>query len=651
MKRLLTYLLFILPLGSYAQTPGIEWQKTYGGTGTDEASVVRPTNDGGYIVTGLSNSANGDVTGNHGAADHWVMKLNSLGAIQWKKSYGGSSDDKGYDIRQTTDGGYIFIGYTTSNDGNVTGNHGSTDYWVVKINDTGLIQWQKAMGGSGAENGYNVIQTLDGGYATIGLSSTTNNSGDVAGSGNHGGSDYWLTKLDASGTIQWTKSYGGAGLEQAFGIVQNADSSYVLCGYSASASSGDVTDNHGGSDYWIVKVSPSGVLIWQRSYGGTGADRAFNICKTTDGGYVVNGASASTDGNITANHGGNDYWVIKLNDTGGLVWQRSIGGTGDDFGRSVQQTLDGGYVLGGRTNTANNGDVTGNHGDYDYWVVKLNDAGAIKWQKCFGGTLGEGAPGATVPFTTVTQLADGKYIMAGCTYSNDGDATGNNSTNTTTDDNYWIVKLQACPAYGSITDTICHGAVRTFNNMTIGASGIYYDTLIAANGCDSILALRLTVRPALAPTITANGGNLSTGAFAAYQWLLSGQIITGATSQNYTATSNGDYRVVVIDLNGCRDTSAVSNVHGLSAGNTFTAAAIHIYPNPVIDKLDITLPIGESNIQVSICSVDGRVLQHANYARRTTNIVLSTGTLAPGVYLLQIGDDTGETVVKKLIKN
>ena len=437
MKKLLLFILWLSPIIAFSQ-PAIQWQKTFGGTAADEASIIRATSDGGYIITGLSSSTDGDVSGNHGATDHWIIKLDDSGNMQWNNSFGGSGDDKGYDIRQTSDGGYIFTGYESSTDGDITFNNGLTDFWVVKLDANGIMQWEKSFGGSSAENSYAIIQTLDGGYAVTGLSNTTDGTGDVT--DNNGSFDYWLCKLDENGNLQWQKSLGGTSTEDAFGIVQNEDSSYVLCGFSSSPNTGMVTNNHGSNDYWIVKLDKTGSLLWERSYGGSGSDRAFGISKTSDGGYIVNGISPSTDGDVTGNHGDGDYWVIKLDSEGLLQWEHSYGGSGEDFGRIAFELPDGGFMLGGRTNSPNDGDVKENHGEYDYWLLKISSTGSIIWKRCFGGSLNEGAPPSTVPFMNVIELPDGHFAMAGASFSTDGDVTGNISADVN-DDNYWIVNF------------------------------------------------------------------------------------------------------------------------------------------------------------------------------------------------------------------
>ncbi len=248
----------LLSANSFAQTPLIEWQKSLGGTGGDFASSIQQTSDGGYIVAGYSGSNDGDVTGNHGNTDYWIVKLDNTGAIQWQKSLGGTSNDFASSIQQTSDGGYIVAGYNGSNNGDITGNHGGgTDSWVVKLDSTGTIQWQKSLGGTSLDYASSIQQTNDGGYIIAGESSSDN--GDVT--VNHGGLDFWVVKLDTVGIIQWQKSLGGTSDDGAYSIQQTSDEGYIVAGYSGS-NDGDVTGHHGGSDfdYWVVKLSADNIF-------------------------------------------------------------------------------------------------------------------------------------------------------------------------------------------------------------------------------------------------------------------------------------------------------------------------------------------------------------------------------------------------------
>ena len=432
-KILLTVSLFIITICITAQP--IEWQKCLGGTNSDWAESIQHTTDGGYVVAGTSESIDGDVTGNHGYTDCWVVKLTSLGAIDWQKSLGGANFDQATSIQQTTDGGYIVAGYSESTDGDVTGNHGNYDYWVVKLDSTGTITWQKSLGGNGDDEAYYIQQTSDGGYIVAGMSESVD--GDVT--SNHGYRDFWVVKLDSIGGIDWQKCLGGTVGDGANSIQQTTDGGYIVAGHSNSTD-GDVTGNHGSWDYWVVKLTSTGTIEWQKSLGGTGGDAAFSIQLTADGGYIVAGYSNSTDGDVTGNHGSRDYWVVKLDSLGAIDWQKSLGGTGIDEPCSIQQTTDGGYVVAGLS-WSTDGDVIGtyNYGLTDYWVVKLDSSGTIDWQKSLGGWDGDDA-------YSIQQTADGGYIVAGRSNSNSGNVTGNHGANDS-----WVVKLSPTVGVDEIT--------------------------------------------------------------------------------------------------------------------------------------------------------------------------------------------------------
>jgi hypothetical protein len=364
----------------------IVWNKLLGGSSSDFANYIQQTTDGGYIISGYSaSSANGDVSGtNHGGDDYWIVKLDALGNIVWNKLLGGSSGDYARYIQQTSDGGYIISGYSYSSaNGDVSGtNHGNlgtSDYWIVKLDALGNIVWNKLLGGSGNDLASNIQQTSDGGYIISGYSSSSAN-GDVSGT-NLGYSDYWIVKLDALGNIVWNKLLGGSSFENPSNIQQTSDGGYIISGYSSSSANGDVSGtNHGGDDYWIVKLDALGNIVWNKLLGGSGNDLASNIQQTTDGGYIISGTSASSaNGDVSGtNHGGTDYWIVKLDALGNIVWNKLLGGSSFENPSNIQQTSDGGYIISGYSYSSANGDVSGtNHGTSDYWIVKLDALGNI----------------------------------------------------------------------------------------------------------------------------------------------------------------------------------------------------------------------------------------------------------------------------------
>ena len=374
-----------------AQAPPILWQHTYGGTYADIGYTIAHTRDGGYIMGGTSQSVNGDVAGHHGDStiiNTWLVKTDQNGAIIWQRSYFGkiSYYKSSKSVIQSADGGYVMVGSANSNAGGLTGYHGSADYWVAKLDSLGAIVWQRSLGGRYDDIATSVIETPNGGYIVAGSSSS--NDGDV--SGHHGDSsttDYWVVKLDTVGRIVWQQSLGGTQSEIGTAIVQSTDGGCVITG-STTSHDGDVTRNSYDSvfaDYWLVKLDSIGTIVWQHCYGGSNFDYAYSMVKTLDGGYAVVGISSSHNGLVTVNHGSGDYWLIRLDSIGSLIWQHSYGGSGADYAYGLVQSSDGGFAIAGFTYSSDS-DVTGYHGGLDYWVVKTSSTGALVWQKTLGGS-------------------------------------------------------------------------------------------------------------------------------------------------------------------------------------------------------------------------------------------------------------------------
>ena len=357
---------------SFAQSiPPIHWQKTFGGTNNDEAYSVIQTAENGYAVAGLTFSNDGDVSGNHGGADFWVMKLDSSGQLLWQKALGGTSNDYAHSLIQAVDGGYAVAGEAGSNNGDVVGNHGGFDFWVVKLSSTGQLEWQKTLGGTGNDYAQSLIQTAEGGYAVAGYTHSTD--GDV--SGNHGGEDFWVVKLDSSGELEWQKTLGGTGDDAAYSLIQTTEGGYAVAGNTHSTD-GDVSGNHGLRDFWVVKLSSTGQLEWQKTLGGTNYDEVYSLIQTTEGEYSVAGVTLSNDGDVSGNHGEGDFWIVELNSSGQLQLQKTLGGAYYEKAQTLIQTADGGTAVAGLSYSID-GDVSGNHGRSDFWVVKLGATSTI----------------------------------------------------------------------------------------------------------------------------------------------------------------------------------------------------------------------------------------------------------------------------------
>ncbi|WP_426278852.1 T9SS type A sorting domain-containing protein [Chryseobacterium sp. S-02] len=435
MNNIFSLLALMLSLVMTAQTaPVIQWQKTLGGSNWDQGSSVCQTTDGGCIIAGYSPSTDGNVTGNHGDGDYWVVKLNNSGNIQWQKSLGGSGYDYPYSVQQTSEGGYIVAGRTQSNDGDVTGYHGSvySDFWIVKLDPNGNIQWQKSIGGNSEDVAYSIKQTSDGGYIVAGESSSTD--GDAVGHLPYNNTDLWIVKINNAGDIQWQKSFGGYNSELAFDAKQTSDGGYIVAG-ATDSNSGDVTLLYGEYDYWVLKLDSTGNLQWQKTFGGSGTDNAQSVIQTSDGGYMVAGFSRSGNGLVHDHYGNlytNDAWIIKLDASGNIIWKKSKGGTGNDVANFIKEMPDGGYVFAGYS-SSDDGDAAGNPtGSANFWIVKINNNGNVIWQKSMGGSLGDFGQ-------SMSQTLDGGFVMTGYSYSNDGDISLHYGIPTYPD--FWVVKL------------------------------------------------------------------------------------------------------------------------------------------------------------------------------------------------------------------
>jgi hypothetical protein len=367
---------FLFSISCFSQAPIIVWQKSFGGSQQDIPFSIQQANDGGYISAGYTLSNDQDVTNFHGGeGDFWVVKTDANGNLQWQKTYGGSDYEYAFDIEKTTDNGYIIAGYTKSNNGDITLNKGVTDYWVVKINANGIIQWQKTFGGSSIDYAFSIKQTTDGGYILLGETLSTN--GDVV--SNHGSFDIWVLKLSSTGAIQWKKTYGGTGGDYASSINLTSDGGYIIGGNTYS-NDGDVTGYHSDRDYWIIKINSTGVIQWQKTLGGSEWDDLRDIQQTSDGGYIAVGRSLSSNGNIS-NYNGGVGWVVKLSSTGTLQWEKSLGNNLYVGLESVKEKS-GGYVIAGSIY----GDIYGYPTSSNYWIIKINNSGTLIWEKTMGGS-------------------------------------------------------------------------------------------------------------------------------------------------------------------------------------------------------------------------------------------------------------------------
>ncbi len=364
--------ILVILLPSVAAADDALFITAVGGGSNEEGYSVAQTSDGGYVVTGKSPS--------YGDADDdlLLIKFDSSGAEEWTKTIGGTSTDVGYSVVQTFDGGYIVTGTTYGEDI-------SDDLLLVKFNSSGAAEWTKTVGGTSTDKSYSVVQTSDGGYVATGFTYRYGGEGIYV----------WLIKFNSSGAVEWIKTVGDTGSSDVGNsVAQTSDGGYIVTGSTTNSAGA------GGTDVLLVKFNSSGAVEWTKTVGGTSADVGNSVAQTSDGGYIVTGQSISYSGT------GYDLLFVKFDSSGAEEWTKIVGGDSSDFGRSVVQTSDGGYVVAGYS--ASYGDDTG----YDVLLVKFNSSGAVEWTKTVGGESGDFG-------RSVVQTSDGGYVVTGDTNSYD----------------------------------------------------------------------------------------------------------------------------------------------------------------------------------------------------------------------------------------
>jgi hypothetical protein len=361
--RGLIVLLSAVCLASIASAQ-MSWWRTYGGTGGDVGYSVQQTLDGGYIVAGATGSFGAD-------GDVYLIKTDAQGDTLWTRAYGGTDNDFGYSVQQTSDGGYIFAGLTAGKVSRVN---------LIKTNASGDTLWTRTCGGADGREGSSIQQTSDGGYIVT----------DGTGLLGQGSWDVYLVKTNASGDTLWTRIYGGMGHDLGRSVQQTADGGYVVAGYTWSFGAGS-------SDVYLMKTNASGDTLWARTYGGTGGDVGYSVQQTLDGGYIITGYTASFGEGLT------DVYLIKTDAAGDTLWTRTCGGTNWDEAYSVRQTADGGYIVAGRTQSFGTGGE-------DVYLIKTDASGDTQWTRTCGGSSADAG-------CSVQQTSDGGYVVAGYTQS------------------------------------------------------------------------------------------------------------------------------------------------------------------------------------------------------------------------------------------
>lgn len=585
MRSLITLSCFFICCNTFAQLPTVlQWQKNFGGSLAEYSSDLKILPDGNFLLLGASQSSNGDIAGNHGPAptyDICLIKSDPAGNVLWKKSYGGIWEEDAAKILPTADGGFIFVGSSASNDGDVSGHHGNAsigDVWVVKLDASGNIMWQKSYGGSLEDQGSDILE-IAGGYIISAVTSSTD--GDV--SGNHGNDDLWVIKIDIAGNLLWQKCYGGSKNEGSGTINATIDGAFLLTS-TTNSKDGDVSGTPiGFNDAWILKISTSGAIIWDKCVGGNKSDVISKVITNNDGSYFLAAYTSSDDlpgayRNELVYEG--DGWVVLLDKNGKLLWQKAFGGTKNDAITDAIKTADGGYLLVGETYSAN-GIVCQKHLVNDMWLVKMDNAGNIQWNRTYGGSNSEFAGNLALD-------AAGNCIVLANAYSSNGDLTNNKGSC-----DLWLTRL-------SFTGVIIKPSVSISANL------------------DSIRCGGSLVQFTATPV---NGGTNPT-----YQWMING-VKTG-TNENPISLNN----VFDNDIVSCVLTSNESCLDI----NTATSNNIKI-------KVKLPPPSGFLPKDTALCSyqrieLGPKTNSFNSYLWNDGSTSMNIKVKNPGLYWLEVTD-------------
>ena len=576
------FLLWCLPVATlYGQYPSLvhDWDQDFGGNIWEDLHAMEQTADGGYILAGFSSSSmNGDITQpTRGQGDFWAVKTDAQGQMEWNQRYGGAGMELAWGVKQTADGGYIFGGWSESDIGGekTEMGRGYYDYWLIKTDAFGVPEWDRTYGGDSTDLLYELIETADGGYMIGGISQS-GASGERS-DPRIGDFDWWVLKLDNNGNIQWERSYGGSEEDRLNGIRQDSDGNFVLAGGTRSGISGDIsTPLRGVKDFWVIKVDQfNGDIIWQRRYGGTNEDEIQTFTITSDGGYLLAGGSRSDaylpDKKDNA-RGIVDVWVVKTDAAGAIEWEHTFGGPGLENCYSIKENTIGHFLLGGYSGSDAGPDKTENSkGGLDYWIIYLDPNGNKLWDKTIGGAQDD-------VLENLFQTDDGGYLLGGHSQS---DVSGDKTSANKGLNDYWVIKTtcnlsldlpdyQSCPNNPIQLDAYDPNCIAcewfwsdgnrdSIRTVAPATTTTYSVTLTDGVGCARFDEITVTVSspPPLElgqDQIICEGASMSLDAGNAESYIWS----TGEITSEITIDTTGTYAVTITDTRGCTNSDSIT---------------------------------------------------------------------------------------------
>lgn len=469
MKTPRFFSIFLMACSAVSYSQDLEWEKSYGGQHSDYLFDAVATPDYGFILAGssLSGKTGTKTDANRGDLDYWIWKMDEHGQLDWQRSFGGSGMDLLQSILLTADGGYLLGGTSYSDKGGdkKDASLGNGDYWIIKLDAKGNEQWQRTLGGSGQEQLQSILLTADGGYL-LGGSSSSDPGKDIPygkKDKNYGDMDYWLVRLDKDGKEVWQRTYGGTYSDMLRAMTTTPDGGYLIGGYSNSPESGNKSEQqYGLGDYWVLKLDKDGKEEWQKVYGSEGDDHLYAITPVRDGHYILAGnTTGGAMGNKTAgNRNGTDFWLVKIDVAGSMVWDKTYDVGKQDILSSLLENADGTLVIGGHAQSETFGTRKKDKEDInDYVLLKLDDSGDELWRRGIGSNDED-------IVKKVIELRDGGYLLAG---SSKGEPSRDRKSGRGRND-FWVVKLKdkQKPTKDKVVIEAVPNPTAQFTNVLVG---------------------------------------------------------------------------------------------------------------------------------------------------------------------------------------
>ncbi len=624
-KKIILLFLFFSSMMLHSQEYQIIWQNCFGGSSLEGAYDIVPLSNG-YLIAGGTGSNDGDISISYGLGDGWVVRIDSTGNMLWEKTYGGSDSEGFYRIIPTTDNNFYLLGISWSSDGDISYDPypGSPDYWIVKIDSSGNILWDKIVGGTHGESLSSGAATLDGGVVAIGH--TYSSDGDV--SVYYGMADTWVVKLSSEGELEWDYTIGTDWIDKGYAILATSDGGYLLTSSSSihDHAVGNITctpHSYGWTECVLFKLDSKLNLEWQNCYGGSNHDGIYGIIELDDG-YMFSSYTTSNDGDVTGYHGDADIWLVKIDFYGNIIWEHCFGGYKGESAFHISSNSNGSYTIVGSTRS-NDGDVSGNHGlsefDTDVWMFNASNEGELLWQKCFGGQGSEPIPGLRFG---VLKKSDNNYVIATTTDYGPSYDVGCKPHGGNGDKDIWVFEIKDCTGLYASPPARAVGPHVVCSSLTPQSTYYVHPAALAQT-------YEWHIHPSDAGTVTQQDTTMT------LTWAPGFEGVVALRARAVNECGPSEWSVFHwADVHTCIGITGPAH------------SGIQLWPNPADDMLNIALPAATHlPVQLTLSDLTGRVLLSQEISQ--PHAVIRLSGLPNGIYFCRLASKE-INITAKIIK-